>query len=416
MRILLLSDTPIKEEKKGMAYNGRGWLSSQLKIMGNIPDVTIGICYNSQNDNEPFICDSLSFYPIQKQYQTQNKLRNLICRWLDCFDSRNDIEKVLNVINSFQPDIIHLFGSEWYGIQLLKRTETPILLHIQGLTSASVDLYYPPGYNRFSFFKSFFKVPFKFAKGISFFHLVNWMKSSAKNELEYLPYLKHACGRTDWDSTITRFYAPKLKYYHLNEVLRDCFYEAPKWKYDVKERMIFISVISDSPYKGLQMIFQTISKLQKFSDINFVWQIVGVDKDSESARLFKDKIQPACVEFLGVQDPERMIDFLLDATLYVHPSATDNSSNSVCEAQYLGVPVVMTNVGGASTLTENGNAGILVPSYDSTFLAASITKVAGDTEFLQSLSIKEIELAERRHDRDRIKNNLIGIYNNILNE
>lgn len=81
------------------------------------------------------------------------------------------------------------------------------------------------------------------------------------------------------------------------------------------------------------------------------------------------------VTLLGVLNAEQLKHELLNSTLYFHPSYIDNSPNSVCEAQMLGISCIGTNVGGVSSIIEDGKTGFLVPANDpiqATFLIKQI--------------------------------------------
>ena len=53
-----------------------------------------------------------------------------------------------------------------------------------------------------------------------------------------------------------------------------------------------------------------------------------------------------------------MKDRFLKSHMYLCPSAIENSPNSLGEAMLLGVPCVAADVGGISSIFENGKDGI----------------------------------------------------------
>jgi len=63
---------------------------------------------------------------------------------------------------------------------------------------------------------------------------------------------------------------------------------------------------------------------------------------------------------LGSLEVNEMVEAMKISRFMVHPSYIDNSPNSICEAQILGLPVVATNVGGVESLIENGKTGLLI--------------------------------------------------------
>ena len=102
---------------------------------------------------------------------------------------------------------------------------------------------------------------------------------------------------------------------------------------------------------------------------------------------------------------------MLSCTAYVHPSYIDNSPNSVCEAQVLGVPVVATDVGGVPSIVENGKTGWLVPANDPVATASRLSGLASG----------ELRLPDgwesgprSRNDPARVAARVIEIYREIL--
>lgn len=56
----------------------------------------------------------------------------------------------LNIIEDFQPDIIHVFGSEWCFGLVEKYTNIPVVIHMQGSLPPYANAAFPPGYNFFT--------------------------------------------------------------------------------------------------------------------------------------------------------------------------------------------------------------------------------------------------------------------------
>lgn len=115
-------------------------------------------------------------------------------------------------------------------------------------------------------------------------------------------------------------------------------------------------------------------------------------------------------------DKDTLVNELCSSTCYVHSSYIDNSPNSLCEAQYLGVPAIATNVGGISSLVEDGKTGLLFPANDPYTLAAIIKHTVTDNHAkMQYLSENEKSIAIARHNPQKISDNLLLIYQSIIN-
>jgi len=220
-------------------------------------------------------------------------------------------------------------------------------------------------------------------------------------------------GRTDWDKSISAFLSPSSAYFHVDEVLRDAFYVAPQWKYLKTKKIIITSTLSDSPYKGLDLVIKTAILLIK-EEVDFDWRIIGLNNHSTNVQIlekkFKIKCQSINIDLLGVKKAEEIIDLLLETTIYVHSSYIDNSPNSLCEALLMGVPAISTNVGGISSLINDGKDGLLVPSNDPYLLASKITQLTKDEKHMISISKQARDKAQKRHSKEDILNQLIDTY------
>jgi glycosyltransferase involved in cell wall biosynthesis len=102
------------------------------------------------------------------------------------------------------------------------------------------------------------------------------------------------------------------------------------------------------------------------------------------------------------------------ASLFVHPSYIDNSPNSLCEAQLMGIPVISTDVGGISSLIEHNKTGFLVPSNDPYTLATQIISVHEDVLLAEVVGANARKAAIGRHDVSTIVNTNISIYKALL--
>ena len=103
----------------------------------------------------------------------------------------------------------------------------------------------------------------------------------------------------------------------------------------------------------------------------------------------------------------------LDANVYVMPSAIENSSNSLCEAQILGTPVVASYCGGTPTLLTDGQTGYLYRYEEYEQLAQLAIMLFRKRDGI-GLSAAEMEVAGERHDREKNALRLVEIYNDIM--
>ena len=107
---------------------------------------------------------------------------------------------------------------------------------------------------------------------------------------------------------------------------------------------------------------------------------------------------------------------LTGTSVYVHTSYIENSPNSLCEAQIVGVPSVASEVGGIPSIVSEGETGLMVPSGDAARYAEAICKLLSDKILAESISANSVKAALVRHDRRKIVSGLVSIYGQLAGE
>ena len=94
----------------------------------------------------------------------------------------------------------------------------------------------------------------------------------------------------------------------------------------------------------------------------------------------------------------------------------ENSSNSICEAMALGMPVIATNAGGTKTLISDDHDGIIVQEGDPYSMASAIIELITNYEKATSMGKNARERAFQRHQPSKLKEEMICIYQRIISE
>lgn len=411
MRVLWFTNTPANYSTDGNTYNGGGWISSLEKKLSKNQDFQLAIAFNM--DGQPFKVsqNNVIYYPIKK------RRLSLKLKILSLIGNKEQIEKstwdsyicdYVNVVSDFKPDIIQVFGSERHFGLVSKAVSIPVVLHIQGVLNPYFNAFLPPFVSWSTYFFQSFSLK-KIFDGISTFD--RW-KRDCFREKEILSNVKYYIGRTSWDYAITKVYNPNSCYYYGSEILRDAFYS--DFQRTLPKELIIISTISNPLYKGFDMILHAAHFLKEQINISFRWKIYGNISPGFIERITGLHSLDNNIELCGVANAEEIKTALSSCTAYVHPSYIDNSPNSICEAQILGVPVIATNVGGVSSLVEHEKTGYLVPSNDYHLLAFYLKMLFDNPDNNISIGNTAKRIAQLRHNPDEICKDLISIYKDIL--
>ncbi len=116
------------------------------------------------------------------------------------------------------------------------------------------------------------------------------------------------------------------------------------------------------------------------------------------------------VDILGEIDEHAVASELLSAHVFVMPSFIENNSNSLCEAQLVGVPSIASYVGGIPSLIEHEKTGLFFPPGDYRVLAARVLDIFSNSELACKLSVNSRHEALKRHDPIRIADDVLNAY------
>ena len=142
--------------------------------------------------------------------------------------------------------------------------------------------------------------------------------------------------------------------------------------------------------------------------------VYGVSNLNDMQKLTGVEAANVNVYVRGIISADQLVDEMTDADVYVHPSYIENSPNTVCEAQVLGVPVIATHVGGVETLIHNNVDGLVVSANDVYTMAIQIKKIIMDSALAIQLGKNGRMEALQRHNPETIVNDLLACYRKML--
>jgi len=417
MKVLWFTNTPsLASEELKDKNNIGGWIASLETEVAKVEDIELGVAFHFEVSVERnFTIGKTNYYALPFPILSKGHKRGIFSRWRHKIEPTSIISQYLEVINQFNPDIIHVFGTEQaYGL-IIDKVKVPVVIQIQGNLSVYEKKWFS-GVSNYNILRHSNIKTLVFAYGI--WHLFFLFKKRAKRERELMKNCKNIIGRTDWDRRVTRILSPNSRYFHCDELLRTDFYTSKCWEDSYHTRFILHSTLSAINYKGVETILDTAFLLKKDNLIDFEWQVAGLNGNEELIqiieRTYGKKFLNASIKFLGNLNPTSLIKSLIGADCYIHPSHIENSPNSICESMLLGVPVIATFAGGTSSLITSGVEGILIQDGDPYSLAGAILELINDHDLKMRFSTNSARKARERHDKSKVLKDLVNIYNTIL--
>ncbi len=416
MRVLWFTNTPsLSADYLKNKSIGGGWIDSLESELSNVPSVQLGISFNLDRKLDPFTLNTTKYYPIHNTAPT-GKIKKLVSRWKKPIQNETNIQPYLTVIEEFRPDIIHIFGTEGVFGLIISKTNVPSVIHIQGNLIFCDHKWYS-GLTAFEILRYSKKWPL--LKGFGIYHKYYINKKEADRERRIFQQCKFFMGRTDWDRRVSSVLSPDSRYFHCDEMIRPGFYSIQWSPKKDKTCYTIITTLRNNVYKGLETIFECKRILNEInSRLEIFWKIAGINSSDEITYLLEKKYKSTFneneIQLLGPLQEGELIDEMLEADAFVHPSHIDNSPNSLCEAMLLGMPVIATCAGGIPSIVENKKEGLLVQDGDPYALAGAIMELKQNRNFADQLRTNAREKALKRHDPTKIVSDVISIYSSII--
>lgn len=388
-----------------------GWQDSLENIVVGSNEIELYVAFESKIPAERNKVDGITYIPMYACYSYLEKKRSEFT-W--SIKEQKCIELGRKVIEEIKPDVIHVFGNEWPFGLLAQYTDIPLVIHIQGSIVPYHNAQYPPGYNGYTFVE---------AAGLNlrkdWHRLKKYCESKSRLEMEKRIWkcVKHYMGRTSWDRALVNTLTEGSTYHHVEEALRPTFLENDKlWSCPNGEKLRLLSTGCSSFWKGIDVMLKTAHVL-KVAGIDFEWNVAG-GMNAELKEIVEKKERMKYSDnnfnFLGFCKPEQLIDLMCSSTMFVHTAYIENSPNSICEAQLVGMPIVSTMVGGIATLVRNGEEGDLLPANDPWQIANAIIELSKDKERMIRYSTNSRQHALERHAPENIKAQLLECYNDLV--
>ncbi len=414
MKVLWFSNTPANADEYFNAElkGSGGWLQALDQSLQN--KVELHVAFSKQH-NEVFKYKKTTYYPIPTNQSFYNRA---LTRFFGYSYEKKNLPRYLEIISQVKPDIIHIHGTENPFTCIIPHIKIPLVVSVQGIITV-VREKYCSGFDSHLLHVKDRKV--SSLKNIllpwSFYVQFTIFSKLSAIELKNLLLVKNIIGRTSWDKRVTSIMAPGSEYYHGDEILRDSFYQH-EWAPQISDKKISIHTTNSNDfYKGFETICMALNEINKI-EINCEWRIAGIAPNDLIVKITKKKLKSDYPQngliLLGNLNQDTLIKSLLHADMYVTASHIDNSPNGLCEAMILGLPCISTFVGGVGSLLKDGEEGILIQDGDPWAMAGAILEMHRNKNKSIVLGQNARKQALSRHDRTKIINNLIDIYNNII--
>jgi glycosyltransferase involved in cell wall biosynthesis len=292
-------------------------------------------------------------------------------------------KSIADLLRTFQPDIIHVHGTEYgYGLAALD-ANVPTVVSLQGIISL-----------------------IKQVEDNTFYRL------QAPIERDVISRAKYFGSRTEWASEFIRELNPSATIYRMDEAVSPVFFE--NRARTNSNNILFVGSLMRR--KGIEDAIEAMASVTRAVPTATL-SVVGSGKESY-LRLLQQKAEREGVgrniQWLGSKTSEEIVALHVGSCLLVHPTLIDNSPNTVAEAMVSGLPVVATRVGGIPSMIEHERTGLLVEAWNPQQLAKAIIRLLTHREEAAQFAAKAKVVARDRHDPRIVAEKTVAVYKEIL--
>jgi glycosyltransferase involved in cell wall biosynthesis len=394
---------------------GCGWIIALRERLAELPDVELSVACIAPGLQDKTIRGDhgVTFHTLSQQ----PSWRHISPLGYDA--DRRLLDRCASFIEKISPDIVHVHGTERFHGLLGARglCRAPVVISLQGLIHQVMK---PRNFFGSTPWTHILEIGRPAHLPRDFARLLRYVQARAavKRELEILRGNHWFMGRTLWDRACVEAINRDAAYFHVPELLRSEYYDA-KWDIARCQRHRIVFTNANMLYRGTEVLVEALTILKHdFDDVTLA--VAGVDahrgyghKMLCTARRFGIE---GSIEMLGSINARKMVDELCRSHVFAIASFVENSPNSLCEAQLVGMPCVASYAGGIPSLVDEGATGFLFPPGDAAVLAKRIKDIFLNDDLARTLGENARRVALQRHDPAAVTACVLDTYRAVIAE
>lgn len=421
MKVLWFANTPCGAVTylTGKDVKNAGWLYALCEHLKQQDEIELHIAFFWGCEMDKFLYNGVMYHPILRDGDASvigryfHRIRNQFSN----ADDEKELTRCIKVVEDVVPDIIHIHGSEEVFGQIAQdNISIPIVMSVQGMLSACRAKYFA-GFARHDMLRCERWEKKMLMDGIN--GKYRSITRRAKREINIYRSINYIIGRTKWDRRSVLSINPGAKYYVVNEILRSSFMSSEWTKWNPQTPFALVTTISVGVYKGLEVIYKTAQLLIR-AKFPFVWNIIGLSNTSDmvktAEKILHLRSSEMHINLLGAKQADEMVRIMQQSDVYVQVSHIENSSNSLCEAMALGMPIIASFAGGTSSILQDGVEGVLLQDGNCYELAGAIMEAKLNYSSFVQMGRKARARALERHDPKQVVQELLNVYSDIYSQ
>lgn len=371
------------------------------------------VAFFSMQNEKNIKTDCKEYFVENIDLNSNNKLKAL-----DVIYSKNNKEKMLQVIEEFKPDIIHVnnFQRQLSSsiITIAKKKKIPVVFTAHDLQAICPNITMLDSNNNIC--SACMKG--KYTNCIKKACIKDSKLKSLLGALEGYFYRinKIYTKKIDYIITPSNFLKEKLIEDGIPQEKIETLYnfiDVEEYNKPTKDEGYALYCGRLSKEKGILNLIEAFSKI----DVGTLY-IAGDGPEKEKIEnTIKEKKLDKRIKLLGMLEKEEMKLYISNAKFVVVPSIWyENCPFSIIESLTMGKPVIGSNIGGIPELVQNGENGFTYEYSNIIELARKMKELFTNEEIVKKLGVNAKINAKKAYAKDTYYDKIIKIYNGLCNK
>jgi colanic acid/amylovoran biosynthesis glycosyltransferase len=189
------------------------------------------------------------------------------------------------------------------------------------------------------------------------------------------------------------------------------------WQYGDKLKLLSIGRFIE--VKGQKYLLEAFAKLLKYYP-NAELTLIGYGelenelKNKNKTLKIEDNVHMMQVEHSKLPKIVSEHHIYIQSSIKASDGAEENLSVATIEAQAMGLPAIVSNIGGLIEIIEHNNNGKIVSEKDSDAIFKALKEYVDFPEQIKKHSINAINIVEEKFNKDKLLNKITHIYKELL--
>lgn len=371
------------------------------------------VAFFSMQNEKNIKTDCKEYFVENIDLNSNNKLKAL-----DVIYSKNNKEKMLQVIEEFKPDIIHVnnFQRQLSSsiITIAKKKNIPVVFTAHDLQAICPNITMLDSNNNIC--SACMKG--KYTNCIKKACIKDSKLKSLLGALEGYFYRinKIYTKKIDYIITPSNFLKEKLIEDGIPQEKIETLYnfiDVEEYNKPTKDEGYALYCGRLSKEKGILNLIEAFSKI----DVGTLYIAGDGPEKAKIENTIKEKKLDKRIKLLGMLEKEEMKLYISNAKFVVVPSIWyENCPFSIIESLTMGKPVIGSNIGGIPELVQNGENGFTYEYSNIIELAKKMKELFTNEEIVKKLGENAKINAKKAYAKDTYYDKIIKIYNGLCNK